>query len=59
MRSILAWIAYPFGDLIYLVFDRWFPLGMVGPIYRLYNGSMQLSVRLQGDGPGPWIRTRL
>lgn len=51
MRSALAWMLYGLGHAWFVVFDRWFPAGMIG---WLYDGLMSASVRIQGDGPGPW-----
>lgn len=54
MRSALAWMLYGLGHAWFVVFDRWFPPGMPGAIYDVYNGLMGASVRVQGDGRGPW-----
>jgi len=55
LRCLLAWTFYGLGHAWYLVFDRWFPFGMRGPIYGVYNGLMIRSVRVQGAGSGPWL----
>lgn len=55
MRSVLAWIVFRFGDVWSIVFDRWLPWGMPGPIYTVYSRAMLASVRLQGEGSGPWL----
>lgn len=54
IRQALAWAFFLIGHAICVVFDRWLPWGMPGPIYAAYNGAMVLSDKLQGDGPGPW-----
>lgn len=56
MRWVCSWLLYGCGHVIYLVFDRWFPLGMTGPIYSAYNRCMTLSWRVQGRGKGAWRR---
>lgn len=54
IREAAAWTLYLVGDLICRIFDDWTRIGLRGPLYGLYNGAMTLSVKLQGDGPGPW-----
>lgn len=54
IRQALAGAFFLIGHAICVVFDRWLPWGMPGPIYAAYNGAMVLSDKLQGDGPGPW-----
>lgn len=53
-----AWLLYWLGDgaskLLALVpdEDRWEPLQEA--LYTVYNRLMLASLRLQGDGEGPW-----
>lgn len=61
MRSILAWALYWAGDLVSRLDpfpDRdglWFELHY-HLIYLPYQRLMGWSVRVQGDGAGPWQR---
>jgi hypothetical protein len=58
IRSALAWTLYGLGHVWYLMFDTWLPCGMSGAIYRVYNGLMTTSHRVQGEGRGPWLPAR-
>lgn len=54
MRWALSWIFYALGCALCVVFDRWTSHGMIEPVYAAYSSLMTLSVRAQGEGPGPW-----
>lgn len=48
MRWILSWALYLLGDLVSkIITDN-------GTFYRAYNCLMGWSVKVQGDGRGPW-----
>lgn len=54
LRTAAAWALYGIGHAISVVFDRWLPWGMSGPIYGAYNGVMLASSKVQRRAPGPW-----
>lgn len=53
MRWALSWLFYWIGDTsCRLIGDR--PEFVVNFFFRLYQRSMNISSRIQGDGKGPW-----
>lgn len=55
IHPAIAWALYATGHANSVVFDKWLPWGMRGPIYRAYSGLMCWSSEVQGDGAGPWL----
>lgn len=55
MREALSWIMYSLGDfacrILYLFnnYECW-----VNIWHPVYNSLMNVSVKIQGDGNGPW-----
>lgn len=58
MRWAASWTLYWLGDaaskLFTLIPDRCERTGWVA--YQVYSGLMMSSVKIQGDGEGPWLQ---
>jgi hypothetical protein len=51
MRCLLSWTCYGVGHCVSLLLDA-----TNGWVYPLYNKLMLTSIKIQGDGEGPWVK---